>query len=195
MKIQLGEVSMVENKTKKYLLPCLKAYGDEFTKRIATVWKVAIGIGDIVTIKSNINFEKHIFILCETKKDIDSFLRFLDWIKEHDMYEDDYAFDNINDGCLHMLVIKLPEKFYDAYETFKKSEFSHMYSKEDLEIFFKDKPDIVKILIRDHNYKLEFSKFLEKEYGVQIPVTDIDDTFEFDLPISEYEEIFNTDLN
>lgn len=193
MKIQLGQI--IVNKTKKYLSPCLKAYGDEFQKRIHAVWKVGIGIGDIITIRSNISFEKHIFILCNTKPDLGAFIRFIDWIKEEDMFEEDYAFDNISGGCLHMVVIKLPEQCYDAFETFKKSEFSKMYSPENLKKFFDEKSDVFKVLIKDHNYKIEFSKFLQKEYNVTIPPQDIDETFEFDLPIDFKEEIFNSEFN
>lgn len=192
MRIQLGQILI--NQTKKYLVPCLKVYGAEFERRITAVWKVGFGIGDTITIKSNILFEKHIFILCDTKANVTSFTQFLDWLKEQDMYEEDYAYDNLNDGCLHMIVIKLPEECYHSYETFKKSEFSNMYSKEDLERFFDKNSDVVKVLIKDHNYKIEFSRFIKEMYEVDIPAHEITDDFELDFPISEHEEIFNKEI-
>lgn len=192
MKIQLGSITI--NKTKKYLAPCLKVYGTEFEKKISSVWKIGLGIGDTVTIKSNILFEKHIFILCEVNKDVNSFLRFMEWIKEQDMYEDDYVFDDIKNGCLHMLVVKLPEECYESFETFKRSQFSKMYSKEDVQKFFDSNSDTIKVLIRDHNYKVEFSNTIKKEYGVDLPVSEIDDNFELDFPLTEHEEVFNTHL-
>ncbi len=48
MKVQIGEIFMdkaknlpvtLNNKTKKYLLPCLKQYGKEFTTKISNVFK------------------------------------------------------------------------------------------------------------------------------------------------------------
>jgi hypothetical protein len=190
MKIQLGQIVM--NRTKKYLAPCLKVYGETFTKKIHGVFKVAMGVGDIITVKSNILFEKHIFILCQVNSV--AFPPFLKWIKDQEMYEEDYAFDDISSGVLHMVIIKLPEQCYETYETFKRSEFSHMYSKQDLERFFDQKSDVIKILIKDHNYKMEFSMYLQKEFNVDINPEEITDDFELDIPWLEHEEIFNTEI-
>lgn len=194
MKIQIGEIAM--NKTRKYLVPCLRSYGAIFTQKIGSVFKVAIGIGDIVTIKSNIKFEKHIFFLIENKTNIKEFKEFLSWIREQEgFYEEDYAFDHLSKGCLHMLVIKLPEECYEAFETFKKGEYSKMYDPEKLKSLFDQNSEQYKILVKDHNYKLTFSKALQKEYNLDDPLTpeEIDDTFEFDFPLKDIEEIFNTE--
>lgn len=193
MKIQLGEIAM--NKTKRYLAPCLKSYGDEFGLKIHSIWKIAIGIGDIITVKSNISFEKHIFILVYPKNNIKIFNNFMNWIKDQPMYEEDYAFDHIKNGHLHMLVIKLPEDCYHSYETFKKGDYSKMYTPEELQEFFDQESDTFKILIKDHNYKLKFSSMLKKEYDIDLTPEEIDDKFEFEFPIKDVEEIFNTEFN
>ena len=192
MKIQLGSILM--NKTKKYLLPCLWEYGEEFGKMFHTIWKVGIGIGDIITIKSNIKFEKHIFVLVNTAQNLATFEKFQLWIRDQPMYEDDYAYDNLLTGNLHMFVIKLPEKYYDTFETFKRGEYSKMYSYTDLVNFFARQPETKQVLVKDHKYKLEFSKQLKVQYDVDIKPEEIDDNYEFDLPPEKIDEIFNSHL-
>lgn len=192
MKIQVGSIAM--NKTKKYLLPCLKYYGEDFEQKFHAMWKWAVGIGDIITIKSNVQFEKHIFILADMKRNTETFNDFQLWIREQPYYADDYAFDNLLTGHLHMFVVKLPEKFYDAFETFKKSEFSKMFSHKDLYDFFSDKPDVVQVVIKDHEYKLKFAKQLQEQFNVYLREDEIDDKFELDLPVNPDEEFFNDHL-
>lgn len=192
MKIQLG--SIVLNKTNKYLMPCLKAYGNDFAFRFHSIWKVAVGVGDVVTVKSNIILEKHIFLLLDTTAYRSAYNLFMAWIVNQSMYEDDYAFDNILNGKLHMLVLKIPEQHYNAIENLRKSEFSKMYSQVDLEEYFADKPQIKKVLIKDHSYKFEFSKQLETAFNVNLSVEEIDDKMELDLPFNEKDEVFNTEL-
>lgn len=192
MKIQLGNI--VINKTKKYLAPCLKAYGNDFEGWIQTVFKLGIGIGDIVTIRSNIKLEKHLFILIDTNVYPENFERFQLWIRGQEMYEDDYAYDNILKGHLHMVVVKLPEEFYDTHETFKKSQYSKMYNQDQLKKLFRDKPDVKKILVKDHSYKMEFAKQIKDMYDVELKPEEIDDKFEFDFPIND-DELFNEHLS
>lgn len=64
MRIQLGTIYY--NKTKKYLLPCLKSYGEDFENKINNLFKLAIGIGDFALIDMGVKLEGHIFILVDT---------------------------------------------------------------------------------------------------------------------------------
>lgn len=183
------------NKTKRYLTPCLRTYGETFINRYSGVFKVAIGIGDIVAIKSGVSFEKHLFILLESKTNFQSYITFMKWIREQEFFEEDYAYDHIAKGHLHMVVIKLPEECYNAHDNLLKGKFSEMYSPEELKKFFDESSEEYKVLIKDHNYKLDFSKKLKEEYEIDLTPDDIDDKFEFEFPIKEIEEIFNTELN
>lgn len=192
MKVQVG--SIVMNKTKKYLLPCLKFYGKDFELKFHSMWKWAVGVGDFITNKSNIKFEKHIFILADIERNSETFKDFQTWIKDQSCYEDDYAFDNLLTGHLHMFVIKLPEQFYETFETFKRSEYSKMYQPKDLYEFFLEKEDVLRVLIKDHNYKLQFARQLQEEFNVHIKEDEIDEKFEYDLPLKEDEEYFNENL-
>jgi hypothetical protein len=196
VKFQLGSVAMevsknqiFQNKTRKYLLPILKEYGDIFTGKFNSIFKVACGIGDIVIENSGINYERHLFILVDTVVAHKFFNKFLDWVKTQPYYEDDYVYGNIQKSRLHMIVLKIPEKFYESLETFKKGKYSKMYNYESIEKYFNNHPDIKRVLIRDHNYKLEFIGKLNKEFGTDITDFTIED-YELDLPIDNKEEKF-----
>jgi len=197
MKIQIGKI--VLNRTKKYLTPCILSYGKVFESKINGIIKVGIGIGDVITMKSGITFEKHIFILVDTAPTINpkvynkkSFDKFLKWIKDQDMYEDDYAYDDVVTGHLHMIVIKLPQEHYKTFETFKRSQFSKMYTLADLNKFFDKMPEVQKILIKDSNYKIDFVKGLNKQFETTITPDEFEG--ELDFPIRKEEEVFNSHL-
>lgn len=196
MKFQLGNIPMevgrnqvFDNKTKKYLSPILKDYGDIFTGKFNAMFKVAYGIGDMVVENSGINYEKHLFILINTSVATRFFISFIDWIKTQPYYEDDYIYGNIQKTKLHMIVLKIPEKFYESLETFKTGKYSKMYNPESISKYFQKHPNVQKVLIRDHNYKLEFISQLNKEFETNIEDFDIED-YELDFPMSSQEEIF-----
>lgn len=211
MKIQIGEVEMskvreqqipLQNRTKKYLLPCLKEYGEEFISKINNVFKVAVGIGDIISIQHHIDltpgkevpkpkFERHLFILIDTGIASDHFIHFLDWVKEQSMYVDDYVFDNIQKSQYHMIVIQFPEKYYDSFDTFKKGKYSKMFNTNGYDLFTAY-PEIRKILIKDHTYAIKFVKQLNKEFNTTIKPEEW--AGEFDFPPNENEEVFNHHL-
>lgn len=209
MKIQIGEIYMDKvtnsptlytNKTRKYLLPCLKAYGAHFMTRLDNVFKIAVGIGDIVISNRGFKHEKHLFILLESVLPItggkrrlisDHFIEFLDWIKTQPMYEDDYVFDNIQKTTSHMVILKLPLEFYDTFETFKLGEYSKMYSKVYVDKFFKARPEIKRVLVKDHNYKLEFVGKINRRWGSSIKASEWEGELD-DKP--DNKEIFNHHL-
>lgn len=186
MRIQLGMIYM--NKTKKYLLPCLREYGDEFTDRVRSLFKLAIGIGDTALLDMGISLEKDIFILIDTKMSRKKFKSTLEWLRLQDYYSFDYPFDDLHNGHLHMLVVKVPKNYYDSFGRFKESQFSKMYSYKDLEKFFKGRDEEIRVLSRDKNYMVQFVDKVN-----QIYLTAVDPTEwigELDFPIQIEEEIF-----
>lgn len=187
MKIQIGQI--VLNKTKKYLVPCLKEYGQEFEKQLNSVYKVGIGLGDIVLIKNNIIYEQHVFILIDTKIATNHFKYFINWIKYQNMYEDDYCYDNISNGQFHMVIIKLPENCYKPAQMLRKSQFSNMFTQEQLEKYFKEKPKEKAILVKDHKYRIEYTKELNKIFGTTIKPEELEG--ELDFPLRKEEETFH----
>lgn len=201
MNIQAGEIYMDKvtnqhtlypNKTRKYLLPCLQEYGGVFIKKLEGVDKIAVGIGDIVVSNRGIKLEKHIFILIDTKKKPKTFVSFLEWVREQDYFQDDYVFNSIQKTNSHMIIIKMPEKFYGAFESFKLGEYSKMYTTDTINRFFLRNSNVTRVLIKDHNYKVVFAKKLNERYKSSVEPHEIEGELEFKPKLSN--EIFNYHL-
>lgn len=199
MKIQLGTIYL--NRTKKYLFPIIKSYGKEFSSSIAKLFKLGVGIGDIITNRCGVHHEKHLFILADATHNITEFAQILDYIREHHAYEDDYPYDVIHNGRLHMIVIRVPDEFITSMEKFKSGEFSKMYTPKQIHDLFeykgKDKDlqktysEVKKVLVKAHNYRIEFAKKIEQEFNVKFPVSEITDEWELEFPALLKEEFFN----
>lgn len=200
IKIQVGKIFM--NRTRKYLFPVIKEYGADFTYKINTLFKVAIGIGDIVVNKCGIHHENHLFILVDTLTNMSQFVSLVDDIRRHEAYEDDYVYGSIQSTRFHMLIIRIPDNYVHSFDKFKKSKFSEMYNADDLKKFFifdakdvsNDYKTIQKVLIKDHNYRFEFAKILQKEFGTPFTEEDLPADAELDMQILEKEEVFNAYL-
>lgn len=203
MKIQVGEIfmdkvteqrTMYTNKTKKYLLPCLKEYGTDFSNKLSNVFKVAAGIGDIIVFNSGFKHEKHIFILLDPNVKVPiSFQSFLEWLRNQPMYEDDYVYGNIQKLNYHMIVIKFPEQFWDSFETFKIGKYSQMFDQEAITKFFANHPKTQKVFIKDHNYQCYFITKINGIYGSP-PIKENEWDGELDFPPLEDKEVFNHHL-
>ena len=185
MKIQVNDIYL--NKTYKYLSKVLKEYGEEYMTKINSVFKVALGIGDMLLIKNGIIYEQHIFLLINTEIAKSHFKDFINYIVNHESYEDDYVYDNVLSGNLHMVVLKIPEKHYSTMLWFKKSVFSKMYTKEDVEKYFKDREEKL-ILIKDHDYKIKYVEDLNKTWGTNVKPEELEGELEY--PINKNEEYF-----
>lgn len=202
MKIQIGEVYMDKvsrqrtiypNKTRKYLLPCLREYGAEFTNKVNNVFKVAVGIGDIIVSNRGKKHEKHIFMLIDTSIASAFFVEFIEWIREQPMYEDDYVYGDIQKSKFHMVILELPLQYYSAYETFKEGQYSRMYSKEFIEAFIQNE-EVKKVLIKDHNYLIHFTEKVNRKYGTTLKPSDWDALPEMDFKPEKKTEVFNHHL-
>lgn len=218
MKIQIGEVCMDKvsmqtvtirtrdnfeqrvktTKSKKYLLPCMRVYGDEFVRKLNSVFKVAVGIGDMVlTNRGKGDYQKHLFILLDSKVCNSFFIEFIEWIRDQYMYEDDYAYDNIMKSSFHMVILRFPTQFYEAFETFKLGEYSKMYDMTTIEKYFSQHhPATVKVLIKDHNYRVIFAKQLNREYHLEgnLAIRPDQCLGELDFPPTAQTEVFNNHL-
>jgi len=210
MQIQSGK--LYENRTWKYLYPCLKYYGTELIDYLGNFFKLAVGIGD-----SNVTTEGNcIFILIDTnirlvtEGDVASYKRrfskFLDWIKYQDYYVTDYVFTGLDRTEKHMVVLKLPEVHNNTYLSFIRGKYSDMYSKEDIDTYFNILPNKVNnpnvtirnervkqvksILKKDKELVPVFVEKVNREFRTTVTVEDFKDA-ELDFPINLSEEIFN----
>lgn len=200
MKIQIGSVFLndqnkpilYQNKTSKYIVPILSSLGADFVTRYNSVYKMAVGIGDMLYTEEQCKFEQQLFLLLKTSIAPLHFIAFLMWIKEQDYYRDDYVFDDIQKTDLHMIVIKMPVAIGEGFDMFKQGMYSRMYPTSYIDRFFKDYPNVQKILIQDHEYKVEFVDSINKEFNSTVPADEWEG--ELDKPPTEKEEYFNDHL-
>jgi len=190
MKIQLG--SVYTNKTKKYLLPTLKEYGDNFEKKLVNLFKLAIGIGDIALIDMGIVIEHSIFILVDTKFSRKNFKDIIVWMRCQSYYQFDYPFDDIHTGHLHMLVIKIPERFETTSTEFQQSKYSKMYEFKDLNELFGKKQEQLDVFNRDSHLLIKFVDKINKIFNTNVSPDGWEG--ELELPLKDEEEYFNVKL-
>lgn len=196
MKIEFGKA--FDNKTWKFLIPTLRAYGDEFVTRFNTqIFKLAYGIHDKVLDNAPIlDYRRPIFILCDSNSL--SFYSFLEWISKQYYYITDYSADtNVHNSRLHMIVLETPAEYERAYNKFAVGLYSEMYTKKQLEFLFKDKQsEQYKILSRDKDYRDIFLDKIKCEFGVHINGKDKEEfvevaELEFPYSLNPEDEIFN----
>lgn len=187
MKIQIGQIYM--NQTQKYLRPCLRHYGDTFRTKISQVCSVAWGIGDMILVRNGVKYEQELFVVFDTIVANKFFVRFMDWIRTQEYYQDDYVFDDIISGRLHMLILKIPDKFQGAIEKFKLGEYSKMYDVADINFLFGELEDSKRVIIRDHNYRMKFVDNLNDLYDTVILPNEFQG--ELDFSPKDENEIFN----
>jgi hypothetical protein len=181
-------VAMHSNKTKKYLLPILKFYGADFVLYANNACKVACGIGDSIAEKVGLEYQKHLFIVFNSKIAPEYFIKFLNWIREQPYYTDDYVYGNILKSPFHMVVLEIPLQFNDSFDNFKKGKYSKMYEKKDMDQLFLMHPDLKGVFLRNPEMKMEFLKRVNLDFGTELD--DFEGDFEVDYPISLTEEKF-----
>lgn len=203
MKIQVGEVPIgiidgsntviYSNKTRRYLLPCLKEYGDEFMLRLNKAFKRAAGIDDMVVYNCGIKHETHLFILLDASISTTYFNSFIGWIRDQSIYEDDYVYGNIQKSTYHMVVIKFPEKYDQSFTIFKTGKYSQMYDPETIVRFFDPYPSVKSVLTSDKKYIPIFIDEINKVYGTNYKLSEWEGG-ELDFPPTDETEIFNHHL-
>lgn len=207
--------TLYENKTWKYLVPCLKFYPQELRQKLDCFFKLGIGIKDYA-----VHFETPcLYILISSKMMGTTFLEniqyrsnfeeFLQWIKCQTYYIKDYIYDNTNENEQHMIVVKIPLIHYSTYNYFLNSEYSKMYSHQQIATYFADiniqnknieykinkKISINRMVLQKHSdYLAEFVKSVNEKFNTFISVNDFTNA-ELDFPINLEEETFNYKQN
>jgi len=180
MKIQAGK--FYDNRTKKYLLPCISDHGKEFFSMISKVFPLAVGINDKIINKV---LDNHIFILVSTESRY--FPNVLKWIREQPFYEVDYPFDDVVTGFQHMIVLKLPNIYSESYRKFKEGKYSKMYTDEQMKKLFANKD--ISIFTRSENALKQFVDTVNEMYDVSIQYETWEG--EVDFPPRNEEEEFD----
>jgi len=190
MKIQLG--SVFKNKTKKYLLPTLKEYGDVFESKFKHLFKLAVGIGDFTLIDMGMVIDHSIFILINTKSARRGFKETITWMRSQEYYQFDYPFDDIHSGHLHMLVVKIPKKYEKTTKEFHKGKYSTMYEFKDLNVLFAEKQEQLDVFKKDSQLLIKFVNKINKIFNTNVDSSTWEG--EIELPLKDEEEYFNMKL-
>jgi len=210
MQIQSGK--LYENRTWKYLYPCLKHYGPELMNYLTSFFKLGVGIADsnvivegnciFILIDTNLTLSNNI----ETVKYRTNFSKFLDWVKYQYFYVKDYVYEDLDLGEKHMIVLKLPYKHDLAYTSFIKGKYSEMYENKSINEYFayikiplnKDiekkvnekLTTIRKILNKDSSLLKSFIDMVNKDFDTNV-TEEYFKQAELDYPPKLDEEIFN----
>ncbi len=205
MQIQSGK--LYENRTWKYLYPCLKHYGDELMDKLSSFFKVAVGVHD----HNRKEDGNCIYILIDTNIPLASdydrqeykrkFTKFLDWVSYKHYYVTDYIFEKDK----HMIVLRLPHDYDITYINFVNGKYSKMYPQRVVNEYFKyitisnkeieDRQNSKirttrAILTKNKSYLPTFVDIVNKDFNTDITVEDYKDA-ELDYPPKKEEEIFN----
>ena len=128
------------------------------------------------------------------KEGINKFYNFLKYSRTNTHYVDDYWFGK----DLHCIVFQIPKDYTNSYRKFVTSEYSKMYSEEQLKtIGYKSyymnkdkKVDNYTYLVLTKNPKANdvLKKVILDTYGIENPP---ENPLEFDIPWDKYDEIVN----
>lgn len=198
------------NRTYKYLLPCLYDANTEYAKRLKSLYKYQVGLFDYANVlnNGNITYKKCVAIVFDTNKYLsnvsptkkkiikNSFYikNTINFFRKCDNYVKDYPFHDPRNNDLHILVLKIPEKYYLSYSKFIQSEYSRMYDNSQMELFTMDNRTI-KILKKDESIYKEVANSFRKEFGnINVNINNLKE-FDFPLTFKLSEEIVNFDFN
>lgn len=189
MRIERG--LMYKNKTLKYLVPALNYYGSTLKAKINLIFILSFGIFDNLLEGSHLEGQKNIFILIDRKVNPSQFENFMNWVKLQEYYITDYVYDDLEKGCQQMLVLKFPTPLEDAYSKFLKGQYSKMYTKEEIETYFKGK-EATEVFRKSFSAKQQFISTIKEVFDTSLEETDfINHQVEYDIPPVKEQEFFN----
>jgi hypothetical protein len=128
MRAEIGKTPF--NMTWKLLLPCVNAYGENFMAFFNGLYKLGVGIHDMLLDGSSIIKGDNLFIAFDREINSVSFWMFLSWVEQQDYFVAEYSIDDVATGQKHMLVLNIPKEHIEDYRHFLKGEYSKMYTPE-----------------------------------------------------------------
>lgn len=194
MEIRYGQ--KYRNKTSRFLLPCLiEGHNPVFSMKLNDTLILGCGLGDMA-LSQNPDFifleKSPIYVLLDriaVKRKTEDFIY---WLKyQDDIFLGDYPLDLR--GRAHMVIIDLPEKYYNAYDKFMEGKYSEMFTEEEIERLFDKESHEYKVLTRDRSILPQFAVQLQELFEMrELSPMDIKDS-ELELPytMNKEEEFFN----
>ena len=192
MEIKIG--SLYVNKTLKYLVPILKCYGKPLEAKINSVFKLAFGIHDTYLDGSEVSENRCIYILCDKEYKKDNFFTTLEWLRCQEYFVNDYIFSSNPNSRFHMIILKFPEPYNNAYDNFLVGKYSKMLPPLEVDNFFLNQE--VKSIMKGIKTPINETQLLQEielVFGVSKDVLEGVTLEELDLPITIKQEVFNYD--
>lgn len=190
MQLKFGQIYL--NKSWKYFAPIIaKHYGAGFHNKFTQFFKLAVGIGDAHYKKMSYPC---FFFLIDREHYKNITLSSINWLRNQAYYVDDYAFDDLHTGRMHMIVTKIPKELLETYEEFLGGRYSRMLHENEIDIYFRKDMDLTgayRVLTRQESAYTDFLEKINNSFGpTSITRRDLIGA-ELDFPIEKQKEIFN----
>lgn len=183
------DTPLIQNRTLMYLSRIIRLEDEQLYQQLKKLKPIAFGINDYYRSSAD-NLGLHILI----KSDID-----LTEIKKSKLYLNDYIFDTIETAKLRVIVLRhIWSKYIQTYTMFELSQYSRMFTTEQLTIMYPTKQDKQSFayqvlanseLSRKRQLKTIHEMFRDEKDNLDILM--LDDVKESDFPIHLSSEIFN----
>jgi len=164
------------NKTLTYLAPTLNFYGEELRNLVRAMYSTGVYMDDLLC---ELKGEYYLFMLVNVQKTlrkgiVKDFNEVLKQLRAHEATTYDYPFGELFSGKLHVVVFKVPEKYYPAYSRImdylngktKTVKYSRMYPPDDVERLFiaiyGENNKAVKVFRQDPEYREQFENALNR---------------------------------
>jgi len=164
------------NKTMTYLSPVLNYYGEELISMRRSLYATGVYMDDLLC---ELKGEYFLFLLVNVQKTlrkgiVKDFNLALAQLRSHEAVVYDYPFGELFSGKLHVVVFKVPEKYYPAYSRImdylngraRTVKYSRMYPPDEVEALFVqvygENIKAVKVFRQDPEYREQFENALNR---------------------------------
>lgn len=191
MKLEIGK--FYSNKTRTFLLPCLLENGPEFQMRFNRVYKFAVGIHDTSLNNHNLTEQPLLYILLDKELSRMYFTEFVNWLKSQPYYVTDYVSSPDLSSRKHMVVLRIPELYYNAYQAFMSGKYSEMYTEEQKNVLFREhhRKEALKVLDKTHDALLDYVNKVNSIFEHNLTPKEAEEHNEYEFPLIPQHEIFN----
>ena len=193
------------NNTGQLLSPVMNCFSNDLKQAVVNSNLLCWAVGDCVHSKiyKKEKLEPCLFLLIDRngewledkkrylsiKSSRQTFNRNLKVMRKDPHYITDYSWSYLNNR--HVVAFHIPKKYYNAFNSFVKGEYSKMYSEQDLEVLkMKSNRVTMSIVTKDRSLIPFFEKGLNDYYRSSIELPD-DFDGELSLPFIPDREIFN----
>jgi hypothetical protein len=177
-------IKCYENKTLRFLVPCLTRHGTYFIVRFneALDYIIKIGIHDTALKEQYMDRKKVCMLL---KMNITIYTHtFLMFMRKQPFFITDYDFEKHE----KMILFEVPPNYFNTYDSFIIGDYEKMYTIEDItSLRFKEKDR--NILMGTNMAKLNFIDELGREFRIAMKHHEVKPPFE--LPLKFEDELFN----